>query len=126
MIYFRRKGCYSVKCRCETTNCSLCTVWIDGNTFSFLLRACGKSGRKESNNTGRSSGRSSKFGAFLAAGQSSVDTVRLVIMNVLAMVKGEDPTLEEVKEYLAGNLCGCTGYMGQLRAIQVFRDERTK
>ena len=26
----RAKGCYSVKCGCETTNCGLCTVWIDG------------------------------------------------------------------------------------------------
>ena len=41
------------------------------------------------------------------------------IMNVLAMVRELDnPTLEEMKEYLAGNLCRCTGYMGQLRAIR--------
>ena len=27
--FLRSKGCYSVKCGCETTNCGLCTVWID-------------------------------------------------------------------------------------------------
>ena len=27
---------------------------------------------------------------------------------------------EEVKEYFAGNLCRCTGYMGQLRAIKKY------
>ena len=38
-------------------------------------------------------------------------------MNVLAMVRElENPTIEEMKEYLSGNLCRCTGYMGQLRA----------
>ena len=43
------------------------------------------------------------------------------IMNVLAMVRElEDPTLEEIREYLAGNLCRCTGYMGQLRAIRKY------
>ena len=43
------------------------------------------------------------------------------IMNVLAMSKElENPTLEEIKEYLAGNLCRCTGYMGQLRAIKKY------
>ena len=31
-----------------------------------------------------------------------------------------DPTVEEIKEYLAGNLCRCSGYEGQLRAIQSF------
>ena len=31
------------------------------------------------------------------------------------------PELEdEIKEYLAGNLCRCTGYAGQLRAIQKY------
>ena len=27
--FLRSQGCYSVKCGCETTNCGLCTVWID-------------------------------------------------------------------------------------------------
>lgn len=42
-------------------------------------------------------------------------------MNVLAMVRElEDPGTEEIKEYLSGNLCRCTGYMGQLRAIKKY------
>jgi carbon-monoxide dehydrogenase small subunit len=41
------------------------------------------------------------------------------IMNVIAM-KNEltNPTEEEIKKYLVGNLCRCTGYVGQLRAIK--------
>ena len=40
------------------------------------------------------------------------------IMNVLAMTKElEDPTEEEIKEYLAGNLCRCSGFIGQTRSI---------
>ena len=27
--YVRTKGCYSVKRGCETSNCGLCTVWMD-------------------------------------------------------------------------------------------------
>ena len=43
------------------------------------------------------------------------------IMNVLAMARElQNPTLDEIKEYLAGNLCRCTGYMGQLRAIKKY------
>lgn len=28
----RAKGCYSVKCGCETENCGLCTVLVDGKS----------------------------------------------------------------------------------------------
>ena len=31
-------------------------------------------------------------------------------------------TDEEIKEYLAGNLCRCSGYEGQLRAIHAFME----
>ncbi len=42
-------------------------------------------------------------------------------MNVLAMEKElVHPGEEEIKEYLAGNLCRCTGYMGQMRAIEKY------
>ncbi len=35
----RKKGCYSVKCDCETENCGLCTVLVNGKSrlsCSFL------------------------------------------------------------------------------------------
>ena len=39
-------------------------------------------------------------------------------MNIFAMERElVHPTEEEIKAYLAGNLCRCSGYMGQLRAI---------
>ena len=41
------------------------------------------------------------------------------IMNVLAMEDElDDPTEEEIKAYLSGNLCRCSGYESQLRAIK--------
>ena len=47
------------------------------------------------------------------------------IMNVLAMFRElKNPSIEEIKEYLAGNLCRCTGFMGQLRAIQKYMEVR--
>lgn len=33
-------------------------------------------------------------------------------------------TKESVKEYLAGNLCRCTGYQGQLRALEKFIERK--
>jgi carbon-monoxide dehydrogenase small subunit len=44
-------------------------------------------------------------------------------MNVLAMERELDsPNEEEIKEYLAGNLCRCTGYMSHLRAVKKYLD----
>ena len=41
------------------------------------------------------------------------------IMNVLAMEDElNNPTEEEIKAYLSGNLCRCSGYESQLRAIK--------
>lgn len=119
----RAKGCYSVKCGCETTNCGLCTVWIDGTpSLSCSVLAARVEGKEVTTLEGLQE-EAAEFGAFLAtegAEQCGYCSPGF-IMNVLAMVRElEDPTLEEVKEYLAGNLCRCTGYMGQLRAIKKY------
>ena len=48
-----------------------------------------------------------------------------LIMNVLAMERElVSPTEEEIREYLAGNLCRCTGYMGQMRAIEKYLNRK--
>ena len=42
-------------------------------------------------------------------------------MNVIAMKRElVNPTQSQIKEYLAGNLCRCTGYVGQLRAVEKY------
>ena len=33
--FVREQGCFSVKRGCETSNCGLCTVHMDGNPVSF-------------------------------------------------------------------------------------------
>lgn len=116
----REKGCYSVKCGCETSNCGLCTVWLDGvPVLSCSVLAV----RAEEHDVTTLEGlqkEAREFGAYLAA--EGADQCGFcspgLIMNVLAMEKElVDPTEEEVQEYLAGNLCRCTGYMAQKRAI---------
>ena len=64
-----------------------------------------------------------EFGSFLAAegAEQCGFCSPGFIMNVLAMTKElENPDMDEIKEYLSGNLCRCTGYMGQLRAISKY------
>ena len=64
-----------------------------------------------------------EFGAFIAdqgAEQCGFCNPGM-IMNALALMReNPEPTEEEIKEFLAGNLCRCSGYEGQLRGIQNF------
>lgn len=119
----REKGCYSVKRGCETTNCGLCTVWVDGTPeLSCSILAVRIDGRTVTTLEGLQK-EAEQFGAFLAdegAEQCGFCSPGF-IMNVLAMVRElDDPSDEEIAEYLSGNLCRCTGYMGQLRAIRKY------
>lgn len=121
----RNLGCVSVKCGCETTNCGLCTVWIDGKSrLSCSVLAASIAGKSVTTLEGVEK-EAAEFGAFLAAegAEQCGFCSPGFIMNVLAMMQElSDPTLDEIKAYLAGNLCRCTGYMGQLRAIQKYMD----
>jgi carbon-monoxide dehydrogenase small subunit len=121
--FLRSQGCYSVKRGCETSNCGLCTVWLDGTpVLSCNTLAARANGRKVTTLEGLQD-EAREFGTFLA--QQGADQCGYCnpgfIMNVLAMERElTDPTEEEIREYLAGNLCRCTGYMGQLRAIHAY------
>ncbi len=125
--YLRDRGCLSVKCGCETSNCGLCTVWLEGKpVLSCSVPALRAQGKVVTTLEGLQE-EAAQFGACLAdegAEQCGYCSPGF-IMNVLAMVRELDnPTDEEIKAYLAGNLCRCTGYQGQLRAIRRYLKER--
>ena len=125
----RELGCYSVKRGCETANCGLCTVWLDGKpVLSCSTLALRADGRHVTTLEGLQK-EAEEFGMFLAAegGEQCGFCSPGFIMNVLAMERElKDPTEEEIKEYLAGNLCRCSGYMSQLRAVKKYRDAKQK
>ncbi len=121
--YLREKGCLSVKCGCETSNCGLCTVWLDGKpVLSCSVPALRADGKNVTTLEGLQD-EAAEFGAYLAdegAEQCGYCSPGF-IMNVLAMSRElTHPTEQEIQEYLAGNLCRCSGYQGQLRAIRKF------
>lgn len=125
----RELGCYSVKRGCETANCGLCTVWLDGKpVLSCSTLALRAGGRHVTTLEGLQK-EAEEFGMFLAAegGEQCGFCSPGFIMNVLAMERElKDPTEEEIKEYLAGNLCRCSGYMSQLRAVKKYLDAKQK
>ena len=125
----RELGCYSVKRGCETANCGLCTVWLDGKpVLSCSTLALRADGRHVTTLEGLQK-EAEEFGMFLAAegGEQCGFCSPGFIMNVLARERElKDPTEDEIKEYLAGNLCRCSGYMSQLRAVKKYLDAKQK
>ena len=121
--FVRKHGCYSVKRGCETSNCGLCTVFLDdAPILSCSVLAARAQKRKITTLEGLQK-EAAEFGAFIAdqgAEQCGFCNPGF-IMNALALFREKDsPSEEEIKEYLAGNLCRCSGYEGQLRGIQAF------
>lgn len=121
--FLRSQGCYSVKCGCETTNCGLCTVWLDGKpVLSCAVPALRAEGADVTTLEGVKE-EAEEFGRFLAgegAEQCGFCSPGF-IMNVLAMKRElTEPDDREIREFLAGNLCRCTGYSGQMRAIRKY------
>ena len=118
--FVRAHGCLSVKRGCETANCGLCTVFMeDKPVLSCSVLAARADGKKITTLEGLQD-EAAEFGAFIAdqgAEQCGFCNPGF-IMNALALFREKKyPTDEEIREYLAGNLCRCSGYQGQLRAI---------
>ena len=119
----RSLGCKSVKRGCETSNCGLCTVFLDDKpVLSCSVLAARADGRRVTTLEGLQE-EAAEFGGFIAdqgAEQCGFCNPGF-IMNAIALFREKKyPTEEEIKEYLAGNLCRCSGYEGQLRGIQNF------
>ena len=121
--FLRANGCYSVKRGCETSNCGLCTVFLNEKpVLSCSILAARADGSSVTTLEGLQE-EAEEFVAFIAdqgAEQCGFCNPGM-IMNAIALFReNPDPTDDEIREYLAGNLCRCSGYEGQLRGIRAF------
>ena len=121
--FVRDMGYFSVKRGCDTTNCGLCTVMLEGKpVLSCSVLAVSCEGKEVRTLEGIEE-EAKIFANFL--GKEGADQCGFCssgfIMNVVSMKQTLiEPTDEEIAHYLAGNLCRCTGYEGQLRAIRKY------
>ena len=127
--FLRAHGCCSVKRGCETSGCGLCTVLMDGRPIlSCSILAARAAGRKIDTLEGLQE-EAADFAGFIAdqgADQCGFCNPGFV-MNTIALLREiPDPTDDQIRSYLAGNLCRCSGYDGQLRGIRNYLDSRKK
>ena len=125
--FLRAHGCYSVKRGCETSNCGLCTVLLDGRPIlSCSLLAVRADGRSVTTLEGLQE-EAAEFTGFIAAqgaDQCGFCNPGFVVNTIALLREIPDPTDDQIRAWLAGNLCRCSGYDGQLRGIRAFMDRR--
>ena len=125
--FLREKGCLSVKRGCNTSNCGLCTVLMDGKPILSCSTLAVRADGHEIYTLEGLQAEASDFVGFIAdqgADQCGFCNPGFV-MNTIALLRANpDPTDDEIRAFLAGNLCRCSGYDGQLRGIRAFLDSR--
>ncbi len=123
----REQGCYSVKRGCETANCGLCTVLLDDcPVLSCSILAARADGHRVQTLEGLQE-EAQEFVSFIAdqgAEQCGFCNPGFVMNTIALLRENPNPTDDEIRAFLVGNLCRCSGYEGQLRGIRAFLDSR--
>ncbi|MBT3557245.1 MAG: (2Fe-2S)-binding protein [Rhodospirillales bacterium] len=117
-----RLGLTGAKEGCSTGDCGACSVTVDGRlTCSCLMLAVEAEGHEIGTIEGVANG--SELHPIQqkildhAALQCGVCTPGVVVAVKALLEKNPDPTETEVRYWLAGNLCRCTGYDKIIRAV---------
>jgi carbon-monoxide dehydrogenase small subunit len=112
---------------CEHGVCGACTVMLDGRAVrSCLVFAVQTEGAEVITVEGLAPSGSlnpvqAAFGAEHGL-QCGFCTPGFVVSATALLERNPDPTEDEIREGLSGNLCRCTGYQGILRAVRSAAD----
>jgi len=119
----RREGFMGVKCGCASGDCGACAVLLDGravNSCLVLMSKC--EGAEVLTVEGLSDGEDLHpvQTAFLEEGavQCGYCTPGMLMSAIDLLTRNPDPTEEEIRIAISGNLCRCTGYVKQVAAIR--------
>ena len=119
-----RLGLPGSKNACEQGECGSCSVLLDGKLVcACLVLAAQAEGHEIVTVEGLAEdGRLHKVQeAFVAAGavQCGFCTPGLVVATHDLLARNPDPSEDEIREALSGNLCRCTGYAKIFDAVQL-------
>lgn len=133
LIDFLREelGFTGVKEGCGVGECGACTVLIDGESvLSCLTRVAQVNGKEILTVEGLSKGGDLHpvQQAFVETGgvQCGFCTPGFIMVAVELLERNPDPSREEIREYIEGNICRCTGYVKIVDAIELAAERMRK
>ncbi|TLZ62083.1 MAG: (2Fe-2S)-binding protein [Methanobacteriota archaeon] len=108
---------------CDTTNCGACTVLLDGKAVkSCTILAVQAEGRQVRTVEGLA-----EDGKLHPVQEGFVEehglqcgfcTPGMMMTTVALLAKNPNPSEDEIRHAIAGNLCRCTGYVNIVKAVQ--------
>jgi aerobic-type carbon monoxide dehydrogenase small subunit (CoxS/CutS family) len=116
---------------CGIGECGACTVFInDEPVLSCLTLAASVNGKEITTIEGLAKGNElhPMQIAFLknAAVQCGFCTPGMILTAIALLKENPNPTEEEIKEYMRGNICRCTGYVQIIKAIKACASEQNR
>lgn len=117
-------GFTGTKESCREGECGVCTVLLDGKIVNSCLTLAVWCRGKQIVTVEGIAGPGQELHpvqeAFVACGgvQCGFCTPGFVVAAKALLDENPDPSEDEIREYLAGNLCRCTGYNGIIDALQ--------
>ena len=126
LVHFLRDvaGLTATNVGCDTSSCGACTVLLDGKSVkSCTVLAAQADGSRVTTAEGLGSAAGDRMHpvqrAFHAEHglQCGFCTPGMVMAAVSLLAENPDPTEEQVRTALEGNLCRCTGYHNIVRAV---------
>lgn len=119
----RRYDYASVRRGCDTNSCSVCTILIDDKPVQSCSFFAARVGEHKITTVEGVQDEAKKIGELLIS--EGVDQCGYCspafVMTLMGLKREfENPTDDDILDYFMGNLCRCSGYVGQLKAIKLF------
>ncbi len=125
LVHFLREdlGLTGTHVGCETGYCGACTVLVDGKTVkSCTMLAVQADGREVQTVEGVANGEELhpvQEGFWECHGlQCGYCTPGMIMSSIALLADNNDPTDDEIRHGIEGNLCRCTGYHNIVKSVQ--------
>jgi carbon-monoxide dehydrogenase small subunit len=122
----RKLNYVSVKRGCDTSSCGVCTILLNNQPVQSCSLLTVKADLQQITTVEGIYQEAEKFSHYMGhegADQCGFCNPSLCLTVHALKLENPNPSLEQIKEYLIGNLCRCTGYQAQHIAIKSYLED---